>query len=289
MAGEPVSALTIDLQPLEPPFAAKLSGPDLSRPLDGATLDAIREAWRRHPVVVIPGQELSPEQQLAYSRNFGTLRGHTVTSLLHPQYPELLVLSNRGRGGTAPINNGGAYWHSDITYEWEPPMGSILHGVIVPPGGGDTLYADMCAAYEALDGETKAALEGVTAIHTYRFRYLAMVAEGVRPARTEEQMAEWIEVEHPVVRTIAETGQRALYVNEGFTARIAGWPEDESRDMLDKLLAHTVEARFVYRHRWQPGDVVMWDNRRTLHRATEYDLTQERSMHRTTISGTRPV
>jgi taurine dioxygenase len=284
-----VVTVAAQLQTLEPAFAARLSGLDLARPLDGEEVAAIRDAWRGHSVLVVPGQTLSPERQIAYSRYFGDLRGHTVSSLLHPDYPELLVLSNRGRGGTAPINNGGAYWHSDITYEWEPPMGSILHGVIVPPTGGDTLYADMVAAYEALDRETKQALEGVKAVHTYRFRYLKMVEEGVRPARTEAQMAEWIEVEHPVVRTVPDTGERALYVNEGFTARIAGWPEDESRDMLDKLLAHTVDERFVYRHRWQTGDVVMWDNRRTLHRATEYDLSQERTMHRTTISGVRPV
>lgn len=281
--------LASDLQPLEPAFAARLSGLDLSRQLDDVAIDTIRVAWRAHPVLVIPGQELSPEQQLAYSRRFGKLRGHTVTNLLHPDYPELLVLSNRGRGGTAPINNGGAYWHSDITYEAEPPMGSILHGIFMPASGGDTLYADMISAYEALDAETKRALDGAKAVHTYRYRYLKMVAEGVRPPRTDAEMAEWVDVEHPVVRTIPETGKKALYVNEGFTARIAGWPEDESRDMLDRLLAHTVEARFVYRHQWQAGDVVMWDNRCTLHRATEYDLTQERSMHRTTISGTRPV
>lgn len=278
-----------DLRPLDPPFAAELSGLDLSRPLGDAEIEDIRRAWLEHPVLVIRGQNLSPEQQIAYSGGFGPLRGHTVKDLLHPDYPELLVLSNCGRGGTAPINNGGAYWHSDIAYEPEPPMGSILHGVIVPPTGGDTLYADMIAAYEALDAETKSALEGATAVHTYRHRYLTMVAEGVRPPRTEAQMAEWVDVEHPVVRTIPETGQKALYVNEGFTSHIKDWPDDESRDMLERLIAHTVEGRFVYRHQWRTGDVVMWDNRSTMHRATEYDLSQERTMHRATIAGVRPV
>lgn len=278
-----------DLRPLQPPFAALLDGPDLAGPLDDAVVEAIRRAWLKHPVLVIRGQSLSPDQQLGFSRRFGPLRGHTVKDLLHPDYPELLVLSNRGRGGTAPINNGGAYWHSDITYEAEPPMGSILHGVIVPPSGGDTLYADMAAAYEALDAETKRALEGARAVHTYRHRYLTMVDEGVRPPRTEEQMAEWTDVVHPVVRTVPETGRKALFVNEGFTSHIDGWPEDESRDMLERLIAHTVEARFVYRHQWQTGDVVMWDNRCTMHRATDYDTSQERTMHRSTISGNMPV
>ena len=281
--------LATELQALEPAFAGRFTGVDISKPLDGEVVGKIRSAWQAHAVLVIPGQDLSPERQISFSRYFGDLRGHTVTTLLHPDYPELLVLSNRGRGGTAPINNGGAYWHSDITYETHPPMGSILHGVIVPPEGGDTLYADMVSAYAALDAETKKTLAGLSAVHTYRFRYMKMVAEGVRPARTEAQMAEWIEVTHPVVRTVPETGEKALYVNEGFTARIADLPEDESRDLLDKLLSHTVDERFVYRHRWQPGDVVMWDNRRTLHRATAYDLTHERTMHRTTIRGVPPV
>ena len=116
-----------------------------------------------------------------------------------------------------------------------------------------------------------------------------MVDEGVRPPRTEEQMAEWTDVVHPVVRTVPETGRKALFVNEGFTSHIDGWPEDESRDMLERLIAHTVEARFVYRHQWQTGDVVMWDNRCTMHRATDYDTSQERTMHRSTISGNMPV
>jgi taurine dioxygenase len=200
-----MTTVVSDLRPLDPPFAAELAGLDLARPLDDMVIEDIRRAWLAHPVLVIRGQALEPEQQLAYSRRFGPLRGHTVKDLLHPDYPEVLVLSNRGRGGAAPINNGGAYWHSDITYEAEPPMGSILHGVIVPPSGGDTLYADMISAYEALDAETKKALDGAVAVHTYRYRYLTMVAEGVRPPRTEEQMAEWVDVEHRISRAGPKT------------------------------------------------------------------------------------
>lgn len=267
----------------------RIDGMDLTGPLGDDAVAKIRALWMRHPVMVFSDQDLTPRQHLDFAGRFGALQRHTITELLHPDYPELLVLSNRGRGGTAPINNGGAYWHSDITYEPEPPMGSILHGIIVPPSGGDTLFVNMTAAYAALDDETKRALDGVSAVHNYRYRYEKMVEAGVRPPQSEEKMAQWRDVVHPVVRTHPETGEKALFVNEGFTARIEGWPESGSRAMLERLYAHCADERFVYAHRWRAGDLVLWDNRCTMHCATSYDLAHERSMHRATIRGDRPV
>jgi len=284
-----MDSLNLPIIPVDDSFAASLAGLDLNAELDDIIVAEIRAAWMHHPVLVIPGQDLEPEQQLAFSRRFGDLQSHTVKDILHPDYPEILVLSNRGRGGAAPIDNGGAYWHSDITYEEVPPMGSILHGIVVPPADGDTLYVDMTAAYEALDDSTKARLDGARATHTYRQRYLKMVEAGVRPPQSEEQMQRWADVYHPIVRTHPETGRKALFINEGFTQRIDGWTDDESRAMLDRLFTHCTEAQFVYTHQWRQGDVVMWDNRCTMHRATAYDTSHERSMHRTTIRGTRPV
>jgi len=282
-------SIQLPVKPLDNPMAAEVEGLDLTRNLDDRTIADLHKAWMAYPVLVIRGQELNPEQQLAYSRRFGDLQRHTVKEILHPEYPEILVLSNRGRGGAQPINNGGAYWHSDITYEDIPPMGSILHGVVIPDGGGDTLYADMTAAYDALDDATKAGIEGLKAVHTYRVRYEAMMKAGIRPPKTEEELAQWTDVVHPVARTHPETGKKAIFVNEGFTSRIEGMGDNEGRDLLEKLFEHSTQDRFVYRHRWRPGDVVMWDNRCTLHRATDYDLSQERSMHRATIRGTQPV
>lgn len=267
----------------------RLEGIDLVGPLGDDLIADIRATWMRHPVLVFSNQDLTPQQHLSFAARFGALQRHTITDLLHPEFPDLLVLSNRGRGGTSPINNGGAYWHSDITYEPEPPMGSILHGFIIPPSGGDTLYADMTAAYEALDDETKNRLADAQAVHTYRHRYEKMVEAGVRPPQSEEKMAEWREVIHPIVRTHPETGRKALYVNEGFTARIDGWAPAESRTMLDLLFAHCTEDRFIYTHEWRPLDLVMWDNRCTMHRATSYDLSHERTMHRATVRGNQPV
>ncbi|MEK9671831.1 MAG: TauD/TfdA family dioxygenase [Rhodospirillaceae bacterium] len=282
--------IEIPVTPLDNPLAAEVVGLDLSQDLAPETVYGLHAAWMAYPVLVVRGQgEMTIDQHLAYSRNFGQLRSHSVKEILHPKYPELLVLSNIGRGGSQPINNGGAYWHSDITYEAVPPMGSILHGLVTPKEGGDTLYADMTRAYDALDAGTKERIDGLKAVHTYRTRYEAMMNDGVRPKKTEEELQQWQDVEHPIARTHPETGKKAIYVNEGFTGRIVGLSDNESRDLLEKLFEHTTQDQFIYRHKWRQGDVVMWDNRCTMHRATDYDLSQERSMHRTTIEGTRPV
>jgi taurine dioxygenase len=200
--------------------------------------------------------------------------------------PEILALNNRGEQGTKPLMNGGAYWHSDISYKPTPPMGSLLHAIEVPPEGGDTLFADMCGAYEALDGETRALVEGLRAVHSYAGRYERMAAgDPGRPKLTPEQLAEIPEVSHPVVRTHPQSGRKALFVNEGFTLRIEGMQEAASAALLEKLYAHCTEERFVYRHRWHADDLVFWDNRTTMHCATPYDLRHARNMHRTTLRG----
>lgn len=268
-------------------FVAEIGGVDLSKPLDEATVEAIRQAWWDNSILVLRDQHITQEQHIAFSRHFGELQGHTVKDWLLPTHPEILVLSNRGRGGVKPLENGGAYWHSDITYQQIPPMGSILHGLTVPPEGGDTLYADMYAAYEALDDETKALIEGRNAIHNYKHRYLKMAEGGKRPEPTPEQLAEWQDVEHPIVLHHPDSGRKALFVNEGFTVSVAGMEKDESDALLQRLYEHSAKPDFIYAHKWRPGDVVMWDNRCTMHCATMYDAEKyERTMHRTTIKGT---
>lgn len=278
-------ALTVDR--IGRTFVGEVKNVDLSQNLDAATVAALKQAWWDNSILVFRGQQLTVEQHLAFSRHFGDLQGHTVTSYLLPEHPEILVLSNRGRGGTTPVNNGGAYWHSDITYEAVPPMGSILHGLTLPPEGGNTLYADMYAAYEALDDETKALIDDRQAIHNYRERYMRMARGGARPMPTAENLAEWQDVEHPMVLTHPDSKRKALYVNEGFTVSVKGLETEKSDELLARLFAHSSEERFTYSHRWRPGDIVMWDNRCTMHCATPYDAEKyERTMHRTTIRGT---
>ncbi|MHA1567248.1 MAG: TauD/TfdA dioxygenase family protein [Alphaproteobacteria bacterium] len=268
-------------------FVAEVEGVDLSKPLDKETVEAIRQAWWDNSILVFRDQHISDDQHLAFSRHFGELQGHTVKDWLLPTHPEILVLSNRGQGGVKPLKNGGAYWHSDITYQAIPPMGSILHGLTVPPEGGDTLYVDMYAAYDALDDETKELIDGRVAIHNYKLRYLKMAEGGARPAPTAEQLAEWRDVEHPVVLLNPDSGRKALFVNEGFTMTIKGMDKDESDALLQRLYEHSSNTKFIYAHKWRTDDIVMWDNRCTMHRATSYDAEKyDRTMHRTTIKGT---
>ncbi len=278
--------MTISVTKIGKTFVGEVGGVDLSKPLDDETVQQIKQAWWDHSILVFRDQDLTQEQHVAFSRNFGELQGHTVKDWLLPTHPEILVLSNRGRGGVKPLENGGAYWHSDITYELVPPMGSILHGLTVPPEGGDTLYADMYAAYETLDDETKALVDDAVAIHNYKHRYMLMAEGGKRPEPTKEQLAEWIDVEHPIVLEHPDSGRKALFVNEGFTMAIKGLGQDESDALLTRLYEHSVQPEFVYAHDWRPHDIVMWDNRCTMHRATTYDAEKyERTMHRTTIKG----
>lgn len=267
-------------------FVGEVQDIDLAQPIDSATAQELRQAWWDNSILVFRDQDLTQEQHVAFSRHFGDLQGHTVKDWLLPTHPEILVLSNRGRGGVKPLENGGAYWHSDITYQEVPPKGSILRAVTVPPEGGDTLYADMYAAYEGLDDETKAQIAGKTAIHNYKHRYLKMAEGGKRSAPTPEQLAEWQDVEHPIVLEHPQSGRKALFVNEGFTVAIKGMEKAESDALLARLFEHSVRPEFVYAHKWRAGDIVMWDNRCTMHCATPYDAEKyERTMHRTTIRG----
>ena len=278
--------MAMSLKKIGSSFVAEVEGVDLSKSVDAEIIAAIRQAWWDHSILVLRDQKLSEDQHIAFSRHFGDLQGHTVKDWLLPAHPEILVLSNRGRGGVKPLDNGGAYWHSDMTYEAVPPMGSILHGLTVPPEGGDTLYTDMYAAYEALDDETKALIEGRTAIHSYHHRYMKMAEGGKRPAPTAEQLAQWRDTEHGIVLTHPESGRKALFVNEGFTVSIKGMEPAESEALLARLYAHAVQPEFIYAHKWQADDIVMWDNRTTMHCATPYDFSEyERTMHRTTIKG----
>jgi alpha-ketoglutarate-dependent taurine dioxygenase len=280
----------LSISPVQGRFVAEVSGIDLSKPVSDACFARIHDAFLAHSILVFRAQMLDNEQHIAFSRRFGDIEIHTAKHWLLPEYPEILVLSNRGEKGTKPIVNGGAYWHSDITYKAKPPLGSLLYALEVPPEGGDTLFADMYAAYETLDEETKSRIEKLKAVHRYGDRYQMMAREDKeRPPLSADQLAEVPDVVHPMVRTHPETGRRALFVNEGFTVAVVDLPESESRALLDKLFRHSVDPAHIYRHRWHAGDLVMWDNRCTMHRATEYDLRYARAMHRTTIQGDRPV
>jgi len=280
--------MSLSIRPAQGQFVAEITGVDLAVPVDDATFQKIHAALLAHSVLVFHNQTLSDDQHIAFSRRFGELEIHTAKHYVLPEHPEILVLSNRGGKGTAPIKDGGAYWHSDVTYKERPPMGSLLYALEVPPAGGDTLYADMYRAYETLPEATKKRIAGLKAIHRYADRYRLQQAVSGRPS-LDATLNTMPDAVHPVVRTHPETGRKALFVNEGFTVGIVGLPDAEGKALLDALNAHATRPELVYTHKWRAGDLVIWDNRCTMHRATDYDAARyPRAMHRTTVAGTLP-
>jgi taurine dioxygenase len=205
-------------------------------------------------------------------------------------HPEILVVSNIVENGK-PIGLGdaGHYWHSDLSYKEKPSLGSLLHAQELPEEGGDTLFANMHLAWDTLPGALKRQVSGLRAEHSYLAKYEELRQRSPwRPKLSDEQVAQVKPVEQPVVRTHPETGRKALFVSEHFTTRIVGLPDDESRDLLAQLFAHSVKPEHLYRHQWQPHDMVFWDNRSLMHLAAGCPDHMRRRLNRTTIEGDLP-
>ena len=283
---------TLQINRLSESFGAEIVGLDVARADDDA-FAAVRAALDRHLVLVFRGQHrLAPEAHVAFSRRFGPLQVHVQAQFHLPGIPEILVVSNvRENGQPIGLADAGRYWHSDLSYMARPSLGSLLHAKELPAEGGDTLFADTIAAWAALPEAQKQALAGRTAVHDYdaRNRIQAAADPEGRPALTREMAATVAPVVHPVVRVHPGNGRPALFVNQGFTTRINGLDEAESRRLLALLFRHASDPRFQYRHRWQPGDLVMWDNRGTQHLATPFPADRRRLMYRTTVEGDQPV
>lgn len=280
----------MEIRSLHPLFAAEAIGVDLSHPLDEAAFAALREAFEARSVLVIRDQDITPAQQVAFSRRFGDLEVHVLKQFLHPDAPEILLVSNETRDGK-PIGLGdaGHYWHSDLSYLADPSLGSALLARVLPRDGGDTIFASMHAAYDRLDPVLRSRIHDLDAVHDYAYRSDIQADAGTRPRMTPEQRAKVPPVVHPVVRLHDATGRPALFVNEGFTPRILGVEEEESRALLKALFEASLDPAVLYRHRWRAGDLVLWDNRAVTHLATGCPPDQARTLHRTTIKGTRPI
>ncbi len=281
----------MQVSPLSPRFGAAISGVDLARELSQDEFDHIHRLFVDHKLICFRNQSLPAAAQIAFSRRFGPLEVHVLSQYNHPEHPEIFRLSNRVVDGQPMgIADGGSYWHSDLAFQEYPAKATILNALEIPPEGGDTLFADMEAAYEALSPEWKQRLDGLQAVHRYRRRQTAQ-EQGTRVELTAEQKAQTPDVIHPLVRTNPDTGRKAIFAHPGMTAEIIGLPAEESDRILNFLFEHTVQPQFRFDFRWSPGDVVMWDNRSTMHSATTRDLPagQYRSLYRTTVRGERPV
>ena len=279
IAGEPSAPYrTIGVRPLTPAIGAEIGGIDLSRPLDEQTLAEVRRAFLDHLVIFFRDQRLTPEQHLAFGRLFGDLHVHPAAPS-EPGYPELMIIAADENSSRA----NGETWHTDVSCDPEPPMGSILYIREIPPLGGDTLFANMYAAYDALSDRMKAHLEGLQALHDGEHVYRGLYSDlGVadRPSYPRSR--------HPVVRTHPETGRKALYVNTGFTTRILGVPPDESDALLRYLYRHIEHPAFQCRFRWTANAIAFWDNRCAQHHAVWDYWPARRYGNRVTVKGDKP-
>lgn len=279
----------VEVRPLDAVIGAEIVGVDLSQPLPAAAVDTIVRALAEHGVMLFHDQKLGPAELSRFTRYLGPLDIHHMAEKPFPDYPEVRILSNVKKDGKLiGANNAGRHWHSDLSYLKNTGLATLLYGVETPPAGGDTRFAGMEAAYEALPDEIKQKIEGRTAIHDRNFRYSELYPD--RKPLTPEQVASVPPVEHPVVVKHPVTGRKALFVAKDVVSRIVGMDEAESRKLIDELEAFATQDRFVYRHKWRVGDLLVWDNRSTLHQATPYDQAQyRRVMYRTQVKGSVPL
>src|SRR3990167_2229638 len=272
----------LTILPMTPTIGAEIEGVDLSLPLAPATVSALRQALLDWKVLFFRDQAITTEQHLAFARCFGELEVHPFVPH-KPDYPEVLAITHddksKGRENT---------WHSDVTWRLEPSLGSILRAVEVPPVGGDTLFADMYAAYEGLKDEVKARIDGAVAVHDFAHFRERMRKRGLTEAQIEALNEKYPTVEHPVVRTHPETGRKAIYVNAAFTQHTVGMDKAESDALLTHLYAQAAIPEYQCRFRWEKNAIAFWDNRASQHYAVSDYFPAVRRMERVTVVGDRP-
>jgi taurine dioxygenase len=282
-----VSADHVTVRPLSDAVGAEIGGVDLTR-LTDAELDAIVAAWDRHNALLFRDQTLTPDDLVAFSRRFGALEEAPVMENGRtpvPGYPEIYVVSNVLGPDGKPIGSlgaGEAVWHTDMSYLENPPDASMLYALEIPPEGGDTWVAGMCRAYETLPADLKRAVEGRSIKHDGTFNSGGYLRAGVQ---AKEDPRESVGTPHPIVCAHPRTGRPALYLGRRRLAYVMGLPLDESEALLDALWAHATREEHVFAHRWRVGDLLLWDNRATLHRRDPFDANARRIMHRTQIKG----
>jgi len=281
--------MTLDIRPFSDPLGAEIIGLDLSQPIDDATFGAVHQAHLDHLVIVFRDQNLSPQQQCDFAERFGPLIEFPATHLAVPGHPCVTMISTkREKGAFIGLPDAGVMWHSDQSFTEKPSLGSMLFALEVPDEGGDTGFANLYAAHDALPADLRRAIKDRTAVFfTGRLR-----KDRPDSGQYKDEQRYRPPVSHPVIRTHPETGRKSIFANQQHTIAINGLPEDEGREILDRLVAHCTQDEFVYHHRWRTGDLTFWDNRCTVHKADLSrmdDATYIRHMHRTMIHGDVPV
>ena len=281
--------MAITLRPLHPTFGAEVQGAPADLVCDDATFRAIEEAWYAKSILLFRNLAMSPDQHVAFTRRLGPLHYMTPAHYCLPGVPEVFVISNAEDGGGKQLGmrRVGLGWHTDGEDKTIPNAGSFLYAHTVPAEGGDTMWSDMYTAWETLPADVKAKVAGRRA----RFSRAALhqVHYPGEPPLTEEQKRARPDVWHPIARKHPHSGRTALYIGR-WAIDIEGLPEAEGKELISFLQQWAEKPEFIYRHRWQKGDAILWDNRCTLHCATGYDESRYvRMMHRTTLEGEAPL
>ncbi len=294
--------MALELRATDKPLGHAIHGIDV-RNIDDATFQAIDTAYREYGVIVSRDQSLDPAEQIAFSKRFGPLDQFVFDRFNMKSHPEIFIVSNiLDQGSPIGMEDAGRYWHSDMWYAPRPPRGSFLYAVEVPHDGsrplGDTCFASTRHAYETLPEELRKAVDGRRAVFSSR-KYGEYVGHTEEKAKDNVYLKDVVAarqkikdnlIEHPLVRVHPITGKKCLHVVEGVISEVIGLPADESEDLVQRLLAHTLRPEVVYRHSWKVGDIVMWDNYSALHQANgDFRLPQRRLMHRTTLSAPAPA
>ena len=268
----------LDIRPLSPSIGAEVRGIDLGVLPDDSTRAELDKAFIDHKVLFFRDQHITTEQHVEFCRGFGELEIHPFVPS-KPGYPEVMALthdeSRRGHENA---------WHSDVTWRAEPSLGSMLRAVEVPDVGGDTLFADMAAAYRGLPGEVREHIDGLRAVHDFTITFGRMLT----PEALAEKQREYPPVSHPIVRTHPQTGEKVIYVNRGFTSHVEGMDRDEGNRLLAFLYQQAGLPEYQVRFRWRKDSIAFWDNRSTQHYASSDYWPEIRVMERVTVAGDRP-
>ncbi|MDB5581252.1 MAG: hypothetical protein JWR80_6428 [Bradyrhizobium sp.] len=276
--------MALQLRPLSHSLGAEICEIDVTRNFSAPEFAEIRQALLDHGILLFRNQNISREQHIEFSRRFGELDRHdNLPRDRHPEYPELLMVTNEPKPSGAPSDSRytGRVWHSDMSFTLVPAMGSLLRSFTVPPVGGDTMFANMSMAYDYLSEGMKKMIDTLHGVHSPQRKIVDLSAERVAEDRRLNPP-----IAQPVVRVHPETGRKALYIGEK-VKRFADMTEEESKPLIKYLCEHATRPEFVYRHQWRANDILMWDNRCTMHIAlADFDETKRRHLERTTVMGT---
>ncbi len=275
--------MRLEFLSLSPAIGIEIAGLDASRPLDEAAFERVREAWHQGQILLLRGQALDEVQQAAFAARFGPLAG-----VLHKhdgagRHPGVMYVSNIVENGKliGALPDGEMTFHSDQCYVEQPAMATMLYAMEIPSRGGNTLFANMVRAYDGLPDRVKQRLEGKKALNVYDYRNSATT----RAAAVADDAPRFA---HPVFRTHPATSRKAVYVNRLMTRSIEGLPQAESDELLELLFEHCERPQYVYEHRWTPGDLILWDNRCTLHARSDFDAAERRKLRRVVVQGEKP-